>query len=987
MNRKISLLFLAFLMVFSPITNVFAQENAKDQNEIENTDELRDESASDSDETEDTEETTDEEKQDNEKDSEEELNSDEKLEEEKEDNEDKEVNGEQSDENTDSSEKVEEDEEKKFEKKKVSHYSTSSGLLKNGMRDQRIATLKKDLEKIGFPVPGNGTTYFGKDTEQKVKEFQAYYSLTADGIVGSSTVDKIDSIINSPLQNGKRHDDTITLKANLELVGLTVPGNGTRLFGKETEKKLREFQKSHGLVVNGIADEVTLFKLDELAVPVLQSGVRHKDVVQLKKDLGKLGFPVPGKETTYFGKDTKKKLQEFQTYYGLSVDGIAGQKTLAKIDSIVNFPLQKGKRHKDTIQLKQDLAVVGFKVPGKGTNLFGKETEKVVKEFQKSNGLVVNGIADEVTLAKIQEKQSNRLQNGVRHPDVVVLKEKLGKIGFPVPGKGTNLFGSDTEKVVKQFQKYYKLTVNGVADTTTLKKLDEVFNSPYQSGKRHPNTPQLKTDLGLIGFPVPGDGTTYYGKGTKETVSAFQNKYGLVVNGIADEITMGKIQSLVPQMNVTLRNGDKRPEVITLKRNLEKVGFKVPGNGTQLFGDKTESKVREFQSYYGLDADGIVGKKTYEKIATILASPLQEGISHKDTIQLKKDLAELGYRVPGNGTALYGSKTTSKVRSFQKNYGLIVNGIADEVTLAKIQELLSNSIKESTYNLSLNKALEIQKKASPQTDKNYDTYVSKSYINSKGVVTASTLNVRGGPSTKEWVVGTLTKGDKVTVLGEANGWYQIDFTKNRQWVNPSSADIKYYLDPRNFVKSERQKLQFLDLSKSMGTSKSELNKFLAGKGQLAGQAGAFIEAAKKHNVNEAYLISHSLLETGNGGSKLAQGVKYKGKTVYNMYGIGAYDSCPVDCGAKHAYEQGWTTPEKSIVGGAEFIGRNYIHSSSGQNTLYKMRWDPRSMETTGRFGRQYATDIGWASKQTTMLYQIYKDLDSYVLHLDIPVYK
>jgi mannosyl-glycoprotein endo-beta-N-acetylglucosaminidase len=133
------------------------------------------------------------------------------------------------------------------------------------------------------------------------------------------------------------------------------------------------------------------------------------------------------------------------------------------------------------------------------------------------------------------------------------------------------------------------------------------------------------------------------------------------------------------------------------------------------------------------------------------------------------------------------------------------------------------------------------------------------------------------------------------------------------------------------------------------------------------------------------LVSHALLETGNGTSELANGVKYKGKTVYNMYGIGANDGCAVQCGAKYAYQAGWFTPEKAIIGGAKFIREGYI--DRGQDTLYKMRWNPAFAASHGYASHQYATDIGWAYKQTYNIYTLYDLLDSYNLILDLPRYK
>src|SRR5699024_6936579 len=108
---------------------------------------------------------------------------------------------------------------------------------KNGMRHQKVKDLKADLKKVGFTVPGKGTTLYRTQTEKKVKEFQSYYGLTADGQAGPATFNKIDSILKTPLQNGKRHKDTQKLKADLKTLGFTVPGKGTTLYGKQTEAK------------------------------------------------------------------------------------------------------------------------------------------------------------------------------------------------------------------------------------------------------------------------------------------------------------------------------------------------------------------------------------------------------------------------------------------------------------------------------------------------------------------------------------------------------------------------------------------------------------------------------------------------------------------------------------------------------------------------------------------------------------------------------
>src|SRR5699024_4125580 len=123
---------------------------------------------------------------------------------------------------------------------------------------------------------------------------------------------------------------------------------------------------------------------------------------------------------------------------------------------------------------------------------------------------------------------------------------------------------------------------------------------------------------------------------------------------------------------------------------------------------------------------------------------------------------------------------------------------------------------------------------------------------------------------------TLSKDKKVKVLDEYNGWYVIEYNHS-SWVHASPSDVRYYLNPENFINDGKQQFQFLDLAKPSGASAKDLNKFLKGKGILEGKGQAFIDAAKEHGVNDIYLISHAILETGRGTSDLATGIKYKGK--------------------------------------------------------------------------------------------------------------
>ncbi|MBD8004293.1 N-acetylglucosaminidase [Bacillus norwichensis] len=278
---------------------------------------------------------------------------------------------------------------------------------------------------------------------------------------------------------------------------------------------------------------------------------------------------------------------------------------------------------------------------------------------------------------------------------------------------------------------------------------------------------------------------------------------------------------------------------------------------------------------------------------------------------------------------------------------------------------------------------------------NKELYVESSLVDLKSTTASATSNVdvMESANTNSHVYATLGKGTEVIIVNEGETWHEIQLGT---WRNAKASDVEQYLSPNN-----NSQYQHLLLSSSAGVSAAELNKVLAGKGILDGLGKAFLDGGTKHKVNEIYLISHAFLETGQGTSQLAEGIEVgkdqEGKAVlvtsenrkslkeikkvYNMFGIKAYDSCPNTCGAEHAYEKGWDTPSKAIIGGAEFIGKQYIHNEYKQNTIYKMRWNFANPS------KQYATDVGWAVKQTSRIESIYKQLDHTNLEFDIPKFK
>lgn len=234
----------------------------------------------------------------------------------------------------------------------------------------------------------------------------------------------------------------------------------------------------------------------------------------------------------------------------------------------------------------------------------------------------------------------------------------------------------------------------------------------------------------------------------------------------------------------------------------------------------------------------------------------------------------------------------------------------------------------------------------------------------------------------------------------------------------TQSEVSQYVNPNNFISNSQYKLQFLKLTYNDGVTVTDLNNILKGRGVLEGKGTSYLNGAKAANISPIYLLSHSLLETGNGTSNLAKGASITknssgkiiftfsdGKVIntgltsitgvdgkpitlpkkaYNMFGIGAIDSDPLKGGILKAAQNGWFSVDTAITGGANWIASGYINNSKyNQNTLYKMKWN----QNPEYIWHQYATDVGWAYKQTSNIKKLIDMCSNPVLIYDIPVYE
>ena len=237
------------------------------------------------------------------------------------------------------------------------------------------------------------------------------------------------------------------------------------------------------------------------------------------------------------------------------------------------------------------------------------------------------------------------------------------------------------------------------------------------------------------------------------------------------------------------------------------------------------------------------------------------------------------------------------------------------------------------------------------------------------------------------------------------------------WVTASKEAIAYYMDPRNFL-TERGIFQFLSLEyhsdqevrsgvEAILANTPLYNKTCTYKDETTMQdvtkyySEIFIEAAKRSGVSPYHLATRVKQEVVSNSTTLsgsATGTFSGYEGYYNFYNIGATHSTAAGgaianalnfamgnkstYAAKEAYLLPWNNPYKAIVGGAIYIGNQYINR--GQNTIYLQKFNVTKIST---YSHQYMANVEAANAEAIKLYNGYSTvLDSKVVFY-IPVYE
>ncbi len=228
-------------------------------------------------------------------------------------------------------------------------------------------------------------------------------------------------------------------------------------------------------------------------------------------------------------------------------------------------------------------------------------------------------------------------------------------------------------------------------------------------------------------------------------------------------------------------------------------------------------------------------------------------------------------------------------------------------------------------------------------------------------------------------------------IGDYNYSKKTYIEKDGGFVEANRLAVAYFMDPRNFLNEDGifmfETLSFSDSFTVEAVENVLKGSFMAnkkityytskGKKKTSSvkYSEAIFNAGKSYNVNPCYLASKILNEVGTVGSSSVTGKHKTYPGIYNFYNIGATDGAnAIARGLKWAsegttYSRPWTTPVKSINGGAEFLASSYI--AKGQFTGYLQRFNVNPNGYYKPYDHQYMTNLTGALSQGYSTYVSY----------------
>ena len=347
------------------------------------------------------------------------------------------------------------------------------------------------------------------------------------------------------------------------------------------------------------------------------------------------------------------------------------------------------------------------------------------------------------------------LRRGSTGTNVRILQKQLSRIARDYPSFGkpavTGTFDEVTENSVKKFQKQFSLTADGVVGRATWNKVSFIYVSVKdlaeltsegetaegtQSAGGWPGTVLRRGSTGssveqvqfwlsdlaqfdssLVRVTVDGS----YGAATERAVRTFQQKQSLTADGAVGQRTWNALYTAwvdaqsdlggTAWPGTALRRGAAGMEVRLVQFWLRLAADNYSALRTVAvdgsYGAATVSAVEAFQTLFGLTADGVVGRSTWNKLKEVglaVANKIvaanvapgqfttttragSSGTAVRAVQYYLRRLAAYYSDVPSvTVDGKFGAATTRAVRAWQSRAGLTVDGIVGRLTFQSLYD-------------------------------------------------------------------------------------------------------------------------------------------------------------------------------------------------------------------------------------------------------------------------------------------------------------
>ena len=544
--------------------------------------------------------------------------------------------------------------------------------LRQGDSGTAVFTLQRQLNRIAkdYPFFGKLTMdgVFGPRMASTVKTFQRQFNLTADGVVGRQTWYKISYIYVSVKDLAELTSEGETSVGTLSdgswggtalrtgstgsaveqvqfwlntlaqyesaLPSLAVDGR----YGAATASAVRAFQRRYGLTVDGVVGRETWNAIynefrsiqSDNGTPNAYPGTALREGAS-GQNVRLVQFWLKIAHTVYsrlndltvdgrFGAATTAAVKRFQTYFGLTSDGVVGRTTWNKLYEVYNdiankllssslrpgeYPgiLRRGSSGTAVRELQFYLYLLSAyesSIPAVGIDgSFGAATENAVRAYQRFAGLTVDGIVGRATWESLYGKASALRSSG----PVVTLKR------LPYPGQPLTV-GSEGSDVL-----YYTILLRRIAYY-----FESVEAPPLATGYTRETAAATRSAQALLGLPETGIADA-------ETWTAVEALSLQLATGMPNPDRDAAREMAYPGR--AMKEGSVGPDVMQIEQWINDRANLCCGEGfvrdNSSFGPAETVAVKAAQARAGLHQTGTVGRETWAALrAQSCACDLEE---------------------------------------------------------------------------------------------------------------------------------------------------------------------------------------------------------------------------------------------------------------------------------------------------------------------------------------------------------------------------